>query len=213
MIIIVDHLGKEVQAPHADSALSTPTASSRHTPAHAPAPRHAQRRHACIHARDGRTKESTGAHRCWPWCDARIDQACSCLRHANQNVSISPLQRPVSACVCALKREGSIAQTSKEDWSRNCATPARLSLSGGSTANVDETRSCVDRRHLPSSSQTRSRKRRKDTGDGALPTAAVASPAADFLLELSTPLVLPPARPHSGLDIDRVRDGLCLILV
>ena len=39
----------------------------------------------------------------------------------------------------------SIAQTSKEDWSRNCATPARLSLSGGSTANVDETRSCVDR--------------------------------------------------------------------
>jgi hypothetical protein len=33
MIIIVDHLGKEVQAPHADSALSTPTASSRmHAP-------------------------------------------------------------------------------------------------------------------------------------------------------------------------------------
>jgi len=33
-----------------------------------------------------------------------------------------------------------MAQTSKEDKSRNCATPARLSLSGGSTANVDETR-------------------------------------------------------------------------
>ena len=43
------------------------------------------------------------------------------------------------------RRAQSIAQTSKEDWSRNCATPARLSLSGGSTANVDETRSCVDR--------------------------------------------------------------------
>ena len=113
-------------------------------------------------------QEATGAHRCWPQCVmlALIKLALlSAPRH--QNVSISPLQRPVSACVCARVREGSMAQTSKEDWSRNCATPARLSLSGGSTANVDETRSCVDRRHPPSYSQTGSRKRNKGSVDGA----------------------------------------------
>ena len=134
MIIIVDHLGKEVQAPHADSALSTPTvlntASSR---MHAPRRTRKNRRALTVVG----LGVMLALIKLAPVCatpSKRVHQSfaeageCGCVRARERREHGSDIQGRLVPQLC---------------------DPGKALTLGWSTANVDETRKCIYRRHDP----------------------------------------------------------------